>query len=127
MTAMTLALAYLWISRAPNERFGCHFAVTLNAFLFSTRRALRKRLDPLAVRRSTVAGLAVRSAVWTRPELRAEMNYRGLTATGELRHASFRVLRATCRDGLRPIAQGQSLEHPRRKRPKYRCCASSAA
>jgi bifunctional non-homologous end joining protein LigD len=62
-------------------------------FSVETMRALLKRLDPLAQKRSPIADLAVKGAVWTRPELRAEVNYRGLTATGELRHASFKGLR----------------------------------
>ncbi len=59
----------------------------------ATMRDLLRRLNPLAVKRSPVVGLAVKGAVWTRPELLAEVNYRGLTATGELRHASFKGLR----------------------------------
>jgi hypothetical protein len=47
-------------------------------------RNLLKRFQPLAQKRSAVAGFAVEGAVWTRPELRAEVNYRGLTTTGEL-------------------------------------------
>jgi bifunctional non-homologous end joining protein LigD len=58
-----------------------------------TMRNLLKSLDPLAVKRSPVASVVAKGAVWTRPELRAEVNYRGLTTTGELRHASFKGLR----------------------------------
>jgi bifunctional non-homologous end joining protein LigD len=56
-------------------------------------RNLLKRFQALAQKRSAVAGFAVEGAVWTRPELRAEVNYRGLTLTGQLRHASFKRLR----------------------------------
>jgi bifunctional non-homologous end joining protein LigD len=62
-------------------------------FSMETMRRLLKRLNPLVVKRSPVADLAVKGAVWTRPALRAEVHYRGLTATGELRHASFKGLR----------------------------------
>jgi bifunctional non-homologous end joining protein LigD len=62
-------------------------------FSMETMRGLLKRLNPLAVKRSPVADLAVKGAIWTRPELRAEVNYRGLTTTGELRHAWFKGLR----------------------------------
>jgi hypothetical protein len=40
-----------------------------------------------------VAELKVKGAVWTRPALRAEVNYRGLATTGELRRESFKGLR----------------------------------
>jgi bifunctional non-homologous end joining protein LigD len=53
---------------------------------------LRHGLDPLAQTRSAVAGVTVNGAVWTRPELRAEVAYRGFTTAGELRHASFKRL-----------------------------------
>jgi ATP-dependent DNA ligase len=33
-----------------------------------------------------------KGAIWTAPTLRAEIAYRGLTATRELRHASFKGL-----------------------------------
>ena len=62
-------------------------------FSVETMRSPLKRLNPLAQKRSQIAGLSVEGAVWTRPELRAEVQYRGLTATGELRHASFKGLR----------------------------------
>jgi bifunctional non-homologous end joining protein LigD len=51
-----------------------------------------KWLNPLAVKRSPVADLTVKGAIWTQPELRAEVAYRGHTKTGELRHASFKGL-----------------------------------
>jgi bifunctional non-homologous end joining protein LigD len=53
---------------------------------------LLTRLKPLAQKESPVAGLKAKDAVWTRPALIAEVNYRGLTGTGELRHASFKGL-----------------------------------
>jgi bifunctional non-homologous end joining protein LigD len=56
-------------------------------------RELLKRLNALATKRSPVAGIVAKGAVWTRPELRAEVAYRGLTTNGELRHASFKGLR----------------------------------
>jgi bifunctional non-homologous end joining protein LigD len=62
-------------------------------FSVETMRNLLKRLDPLAQKRSPVAGVVAKGAVWIRPELRAEVQYRGLTTTGELRHASFKGLR----------------------------------
>jgi bifunctional non-homologous end joining protein LigD len=62
-------------------------------FSVETMRALLKRLGPLAQKRNVVAGIVAKGAVWAKPELRAEVQYRGLTTTGELRHASFKGLR----------------------------------
>jgi hypothetical protein len=66
-----------------------------------TKRALLKRLDPLARKQATVAGFAVKGAVWTRPELRAEVAYRGFTTTGELRAAGGFVAEQESRAVLR--------------------------
>jgi bifunctional non-homologous end joining protein LigD len=41
-----------------------------------TMREVLKRLNPLAVKRSPVTRPAVNGAVWTSPELRAEVGYR---------------------------------------------------
>jgi bifunctional non-homologous end joining protein LigD len=56
-------------------------------------RLLRKLVDPLAQGRSTVTSLKVKGAVWVRPELQAEIAYRGFATAGKLRHASFKGLR----------------------------------
>jgi bifunctional non-homologous end joining protein LigD len=56
-------------------------------------RMLLRRLNALVTKQSPAAGFKVKGAVWTRPELRAEVAYRGLTTTGELLHASFKGLR----------------------------------
>ncbi len=53
---------------------------------------LRSKLDRMRASRCAVPSLKVRGAVWVAPELRAEVAYRGLTATGELRQASFKGL-----------------------------------
>jgi hypothetical protein len=58
----------------------------------SSALALKKRLDAIAVPRASVAGINAKGAVWTMPALRVEIAYRGLTATGELRAASFKGL-----------------------------------
>jgi bifunctional non-homologous end joining protein LigD len=49
-------------------------------------------MKPLVQKQSPIAGLKVKGKVWARPELVAEVNYRGLTTSGELRHASFKGL-----------------------------------
>jgi ATP-dependent DNA ligase len=40
-----------------------------------------------------IIALNVKRAVWTRPELRAEIGYRGFRTASELRHALFKGLR----------------------------------
>jgi bifunctional non-homologous end joining protein LigD len=62
-------------------------------FSENTIRSLFHRLDAIKQAQCPVKGLKVKGAVWTRPELRAEVKYRGFTADGELRHASFKGLR----------------------------------
>jgi bifunctional non-homologous end joining protein LigD len=55
--------------------------------------ALMKSLDALAIREAAVEGVKAKGAVWTAPELRAKVAYRGWTSGGELRQASFKGLR----------------------------------
>jgi bifunctional non-homologous end joining protein LigD len=62
-------------------------------FSDATMRTLRKVLDPLTQQRSAVPSLKVKGAIWVRPELQAEVAYRGFTTAGELRHSSFKGLR----------------------------------
>jgi bifunctional non-homologous end joining protein LigD len=54
--------------------------------------ALKKQLDVLAIREAAVAGVKARGVVWTAPELRAKVAYRGITSGGGLRQASFKGL-----------------------------------
>jgi bifunctional non-homologous end joining protein LigD len=63
------------------------------SFSDATMRMLREVLDPLEQNRSAVPSLKVKGAVWVRPELYANVAYRGVTTAGELRHASFKGLR----------------------------------
>ncbi len=60
-----------------------------------TAIALQKRLDAMRVDASPLAGKAARQkgAVWVRPDLVAEVEFRAWTDTGSIRHASFRGLR----------------------------------
>ncbi len=60
-----------------------------------TSASLQKRLDEMRVSASPVAGKAGRQkgAVWVRPELVAEVEFRAWTDKGSIRHASFRGLR----------------------------------
>jgi bifunctional non-homologous end joining protein LigD len=61
---------------------------------FSDRVAtmLRTKLDAIVTTKCAVPGLKMKGAVWVRPNLQAEIAYRGVTTAGELRHASFKGL-----------------------------------
>ena len=54
--------------------------------------ALRKRLDAIVTPPCAVTGLKGKGAVWVTPDLKAQIAYRGVTTSGELRHASFKGL-----------------------------------
>lgn len=54
---------------------------------------LRKQLDAIVTDRPAIPGMRRKSAVWTRPRLIAEVEYRGITEDGSLRHPSFKGLR----------------------------------
>ena len=55
--------------------------------------ALKRRLDAMAVSRCPLPGLKIGKAAWVRPELRAEVAYRGWTTVREVRHASLKGIR----------------------------------
>jgi bifunctional non-homologous end joining protein LigD len=66
-------------------------------FTEATARALWKRLQPLRTLDPAFAerlpNLALKGVLWVRPELIAEVEYRGWTSDDLLRHASFKGLR----------------------------------
>ena len=66
-------------------------------FTASTARALWIQLQPLRASAPSFSeklpSLARKGVVWVRPELVAEVEYRGWTSDGLLRHASFQGLR----------------------------------
>ena len=59
----------------------------------ASARDLKQRLDPLATDNPPIAGLKGKGVVWTRPEIRVEVEYRGRTTDGSLRHPSFKGVR----------------------------------
>ncbi|WP_349236841.1 MULTISPECIES: non-homologous end-joining DNA ligase [unclassified Bosea (in: a-proteobacteria)] len=62
-------------------------------FTHASAAALRKQLDRLATASPAARGIAGRGVVWVRPNLAAEIAYRGWTHDDKLRHASFKGLR----------------------------------
>ena len=85
------ALANLKIATFGGE--GLRYAGAIGTgFSDTVAAALRERLDAIVTEKCPVAGLKGKGAVWVRPDLRAEIAYRGLTSAGELRHASFKGL-----------------------------------
>jgi ATP-dependent DNA ligase len=54
-----------------------------------------------------IIALNVKRAVWTRPELRAEIGYRGFRTASELRHALFKGLRGMNSSDARQGFPGQ--------------------
>lgn len=64
-------------------------------FTEASAREVRKRLDPLRIDKPAAdvpREMLRRSVVWVRPELVAEVEFRGWTADNLLRHTSFRGL-----------------------------------
>jgi bifunctional non-homologous end joining protein LigD len=73
-------------------------------FTGDTARALREKLDPIAVRKSPLT-MPVKKpkATWVKPEVLADVEYRATTADGRMRHGSFKGVREDL------------MERPRRK------------
>jgi bifunctional non-homologous end joining protein LigD len=54
--------------------------------------ALKQGLDAIRATEPAIGGLRIKGAVWTRPQLLAQVDFRGWTTGHELRHASFKGL-----------------------------------
>ena len=89
--AVRAPLANLKIASFDGKRLRYAGAVG-TGFSEAVAEALRKRLDGIKAARCPIAGLRVGGAVWVSPDLRARVAYRGVTTSGELRHASFKGL-----------------------------------
>jgi bifunctional non-homologous end joining protein LigD len=55
--------------------------------------ALKALLDELTTAKPAIAGLRNKQAVWTKPEIVVEIEFRGWTEDGQLRHPSFQRVR----------------------------------
>jgi bifunctional non-homologous end joining protein LigD len=63
-------------------------------FTGETARALREKLDPIAVRKSPLTVPVKKpKAIWVKPEVLADVEYRSITADGRMRHGSFKGVR----------------------------------
>jgi len=98
---------------AYHDKEGLRYAGRIGTgFTAGIATMLRQRLDDLrrktAPFRERLASDLVRDVRWTRPELVAEVEYRGWTADGILRHAAFKGLRGDKEAGdvnpQRPLA-----------------------
>jgi bifunctional non-homologous end joining protein LigD len=95
-TALTRAVGSLVLGYYENGRL-MHAGRTGTGFTATTARDVWKRLQPLRVNKAPFAdvlnSLQKRDAVWVKPELVAEIEFRGWTADRHVRHAAFKGLR----------------------------------
>ncbi|RWH12900.1 MAG: ATP-dependent DNA ligase [Mesorhizobium sp.] len=54
---------------------------------------VKRRLDAIQMDKPPIPGLKVKGAVWARPEIVVDVEYRGWTADHQLRHPSFKGIR----------------------------------
>ena len=78
--AVRAPLANMKVARFDGERLRYAGAIG-TGFSERVAAALRERLDRIRAERCAVAGLKVSGAVWVSPDLRAEIAYRGTTAS----------------------------------------------
>jgi bifunctional non-homologous end joining protein LigD len=95
-TALTRAVGSLVLGYYEGGRL-MHAGRTGTGFTATTARDVWKRLQPLRVNKPPFAdplnSLQKRDAVWVKPELVAEVEFRGWTADLHVRHAAFKGLR----------------------------------
>ena len=54
---------------------------------------LKAKLDAIQTGSTPIPGLRNKNAVWTRPEIVVEVEFRGWTEDGQLRHPAFKRVR----------------------------------
>lgn len=62
-------------------------------FTVASAREMKRQLDRLVISKPPIGGLKDKGVVWTKPEMRVEVKYRGRTLDGNLRHPSFKGVR----------------------------------
>jgi bifunctional non-homologous end joining protein LigD len=94
-------------------RVGTGFTEAVSRDVWKALEALKEKASPFADKLSADAR---RGVVWARPELVAEIEYRGWTHDGSLRHASFKGLREDkdAKDVVREVAK-DAPEPPKAK------------
>jgi bifunctional non-homologous end joining protein LigD len=60
------------------------------AFTVASAHELKRQLNRLIVSKPPIADLKGKGVVWTKPEIRVEVEYRGRTTDGSLRHPSVK-------------------------------------
>ncbi|MEP9349821.1 DNA ligase D [Xanthobacter sp. KR7-225] len=100
----------------PAGRVGTGFSAAVARDLFKTLSALATPKSPFA---APLPADAARHARFVRPDKVAEVEFRGFTADGRLRHASFRGLREDkpAKDVVREMPTQKSDKPPRRTVP----------
>jgi bifunctional non-homologous end joining protein LigD len=95
-SALTRAVGSLVLGYYENGRL-MHAGRTGTGFTAATARDVWKRLQPLRIAKPPFAAplnaLQKRDALWVKPELVAEVEFRGWTADLHVRHAAFKGLR----------------------------------
>jgi bifunctional non-homologous end joining protein LigD len=95
-SALSRAVGSLVLGYHENGRL-LHAGRTGTGFTATTARDVFKRVQPLRIAKPAFAdplnALQKRDAVWVRPELVAEVEFRGWTADRHVRHAAFKGLR----------------------------------
>jgi bifunctional non-homologous end joining protein LigD len=77
-------------------------------FTGETARALREKLDPIAVRKSPLTVPVKKpKATWVKPQVLADVEYRSITADGRMRHGSFKGVR----DDLMGLTPNRATQH----------------